>query len=255
VALGRHFEVQHVLCDSGFYRIEFIEYLENRRYCYILSVPITQPIQREIAQVSTWERIEEGLEVGEFFFEHADVKWTRPRRYVVVRQHVQTRPEAPGKHGKQMMLFEEYEELGQYRYSVLITNDHDLAAVEVWRQYRPRANDENVIKDLKEGLGLGAFNVNSFWATEAILVATSLVCYNLLHYLDTQLLNRKQGTHQAKTIRHTWFILPGQLGNSGGRYRLRIAVKPGKVRAKLVRVLNEIQRLPYQLNCNAVQPP
>jgi len=244
-----------VLCDSGFYRIEFIEYLENRHYRYILSVPITQPIQRKIAQVSTWERIEEGLEVGEFFFEHADVKWTRPRRYVVVRQHVQTRPEAPGKHGKQMMLFEEYEELGQYRYSVSITNDHDLAAVEVWRQYRPRANDENVIKDLKKGLGLDAFNVNSFWATEAILVATALVCYNLLHYLDTQLLNPKQGTHQAKTIRHTWFILPGQLGNSGGSYRLRIAVKPGKVRAKLVRVLNEIQRLPYQLNCNAVQPP
>lgn len=244
-----------VLCDSGFYLIEFIEYLENKGHSYILSVPITQPIQRQITQVSQWERIEDGLEVGAFSFEHADAKWTRPRRYVVVRQHVETRPGAPGKHGKQMMLFEEYEELGQYRYSVFITNDHALPAVEVWRQYRPRANDENVIKDLKEGLGLGAFNVNGFWATEAILVTTALVCYNLLHFLDTQLLNRNQGSHQAKTIRHTWFILPGQLGNSGGSYRLRVAVKAGKVRAKLVRVLHEIQRLPYRLNCNAVEPP
>ena len=253
--MGRQFEVLRVLCDSGFYRIEFIEYLENRGYCYILSVPITPPIQREIAQAQNWERIEEGLEVGEFFFEHADAKWTRPRRYVVVRQHVQLRPEAPGKHGQQMLLFEEYEELGQYRYSVTVTNDRDLPAVEVWRHYRPRANDENVIKDLKEGLGLGTFNVDSFWATEAIQVTTALVCYNLLHYLDTQLLNRNQGAHQAKTIRYTSFILPGQLGNSAGRYRLRIAVKPGKLRAKLMRVLNEIQRLPHRLNCNAVQPP
>ena len=154
-----------------------------------------------------------------------------------------------------MMLFEEYEELGRYRYSVMITNDHDRPAVEVWRTYRPRACDENVIKDLKEGLGLKAFNVHSFWATESILVTIALVCYNLMHYLDTQLLNRHQGAHQTKTLRSTWFILPGQLGNSGGTYRLRIAVKPGHVRAKLVRILNEIQQLPHRLYCTAVQPP
>jgi len=255
LALGRHFQVRRVLCDSGFYLVDFIEYLENKGYSYILSVPVTPPIQRQIAQVSTWKPIEEGLEVGEFFFEHADAKWTRPRRYVVVRQHVETRPDAPGKHGKQMTLFEQYEELGRYRYSVFITNEHDLPAVDVWREYRPRASDENVLKDLKEGLGLGAFNVDSFWATEAILVTTTLVCYNLLHFLDTQLLNRNQGAHQAKTIRHTWFILPGQLGNSGGSYRLRIAVKAGNVRAKLARVLSEIPRLPHRLNCIALQPP
>jgi hypothetical protein len=253
--LGRPFEVVRVLCDSGFYLIEFLEHLERRCYSYIVAAPITPPIQREIVRVQRWNVIEEGLEVGEFFFEHADAKWTHPRRYVVVRQHVQTRPDAPGKHGQQMLLFEEYEELGQYRYSVLITNDRDLPAVDIWREYRPRANDENVIKDLKEGLGLDAFNVHSFWATEAILVTTALVCYNLLHYLDTQLLHRNQGAHQAKTLRSIWFILPGQLGSGGGSYRLRIAVKPGTVRAKLLRVLNEIQRLPHRLHCNAVQPP
>jgi len=42
-----------------------------------------------------------------------------------------------------------------------------------------------------------------------------LVCYNLLHYLDTQLLHRNQGAHQAKTLRSIWFILPGQLGSGG----------------------------------------
>ena len=254
-ALGRPFEVVRVLCDSGFYLIEFLEHLERRGYSYIIAVPITPPIQRELVRVARWDSIEDGLEVGEFFFEHADAKWTRPRRYVAVRQQVELRPEAPGKHGQQMMLFEEYEDLGRYRYSVMTTNDHGLIPVNVWRAYRPRACDENVIKDLKHGLNLDAFNVNSFWATEAILVTIALVCYNLLHYLDTQLLHRNQGAHHAKTLRATWFILPGQLGNSGGRYRLRIAVKPGKTRAKLRRGLHEIQRLPYRLDCNAVQPP
>jgi len=247
--------VRRVLCDSGFYLVEFIEYLENKGFSYILSVPIIPPIQQQIVQIDDWKPIEDGLETGEFNFKHTDAKWTRPRRYVVVRQNVQTRPEAPGKHGRQMMLFEEYEELGYYRYSVLISNEKELPAVEVWREYRPRANDENVLKDLKEGLGLGVFNVNSFWATEAILVMTALVCYNLLHFLNAQLLNRNQPRQHAKTIRQHWFILPGQLGNSGGSYRLRIAVKAGRLRAKLIWVLNEIQRLPYRLNCNAVKPP
>lgn len=255
LALGEQFRVRHVLCDSGFYQIGFIEHLEKKGVSYILSVPITAPIQAQLVQVGSWRCIEEGLEAGEFYFEHADPKWRRPRRYIAIRQHVQTRPNATGKHGEQMSLFEDYEELGRYRYSVLLTNDHQLAPVDVWREYRPRANDENVLKDLKQGLGLGAFNVDSFWATEAILVTTALVCYNLLHFLDRQVLNRNRAGHQAKTIRRTWFILPGQLGNSGGSYRLRIAVKPGGIRAKLIRVLNEILRLPHRLNCIAVEPP
>lgn len=154
-----------------------------------------------------------------------------------------------------MCLFEEYEILGGYRYSVMITSDTLLAPVDVWRHYRPRANDENILKDLKEGLGFSAFNVKSFWATEAVMVTTALICYNLLRYLDSQLLNRNKTSRQSKTIRNKWFVLPGQLGNSGGTYRLRIAVKDRKIRAKIVRIINEIQRLPYRLNCNAVAPP
>jgi len=253
--LGNQFKIHFVLCDSGFYRIEFIEYLENKGYRYILSVPIQPPIQQQLVSLCSWTRIEDGLEVGEFSFEHKDEKWTHPRRYVAVRQHITTRPEATGKSGNQMVMFEEYEQLGHYRYSVFITNEKELSPANVWRQYRPRANDENIIKDLKEGLGFEMFNLNSFWATEAALVATALVCYNLLHWFDTQLLDRNAGKHQVKTIRHTWFILPGLLGNSAGIYRLRIAVKDKSIRAKIVRILNEIHLLQHQLYCNALEPP
>lgn len=220
-----------------------------------MSVPITAPIQRQIAHIRAWESIDNGLETSEFNFEHADEKWVKPRRYIVVRQHVQTRPDATGKAGEQMSLFEEYETLGGYRYSVMLTNDTVLAPVDVWRNYRPRANDENVIKDLKQGLGFGAFNLQGFWATEAVMVTTALIAYNLLRYLDSKLLSRNQRHKSSKTMRNIWFILPGQLGNSGGSYRLRIAVTNKKIRAKIVRVLNEILRLPHRLKCNAVKPP
>ena len=220
-----------------------------------MAVPITPPIQRRLAEVSRWETIEEGLEAGEFYFEHADEKWEGARRYIAIRQRTAVRPNATGRAGGQMSLFEEYEELGSFRFSVMITSDKELAPVEVWRAYRSRANDENVLKDLKEGLGFGAFNVHGFWATEAVMVTTVLACHNLLHFLDTQLLSRGARKRHTATIRSAWFILPGQLGSSAGVHRLRIAIKDQSLRAKITRVLNEILRLPFRLNGNAVEPP
>jgi len=51
---------------------------------------------------------------------------------------------------------------------------------EIWRHCRPRFNDENVIKDLKDGYGFESFNVNNFWAIEAVLTMIALVFHNLI---------------------------------------------------------------------------
>ena len=248
-ALGEKFAVLRVLCDSGFYLIGFIKHLEIKGFKYIIAVPISQTIQNAIHRVSQWKELDDGIELAEFYFEHKDPKWTHPRRYVVVRQHKDKRPKAPG---KQLSLFEEYEDWGAYRYSVFITNDDTLAADGVWREYRPRANDENVLKDLKEGMGLSAFNLDNFWATEAVMVMIALVFHNMLHYLNRNIFNRSRPKSQTKSLRAQYFILPAQLGNCGGSYRLRIAVKAGQLRARLIHFLNRIKRLPHRLNCIAV---
>ncbi len=60
---------------------------------------------------------------------------------------------APKASGKHPALFKELEELKSYRFSLYISNDEELGPEEIWRGYRPRANDENVVKDLKEGYG------------------------------------------------------------------------------------------------------
>ena len=247
--LGEKFRVLRVLCDSGFYLIEFIKHLETKGFKYIIAVPISHAIQKAIYCVTQWRQLDDGIEVAEFSFEHKDEKWTRPRRYVVVRQHKQKRPSAAG---KQLSLFEEYEDWGAFRYSVFITNDDMLTPKATWRQYRPRANDENILKDLKEGMALSAFNLDSFWATEAVMVMIALVFHNMLHYLNRNIFNRNRPKSQTKTIRARYFILPAQLGNSGGAYRLRIAVKAGQLRARIIHFLNRIKQLPHRLNCIAV---
>jgi len=248
--LGASFRVKRVLCDSGFYGVHFIKYLEGKNYSYIIAVPMMPVLQQQIYKVSQWKRIEAGIEVGEFQFTHEDGKWTLPRRYVVVRQEVRRRPKAAG---KQPSLFKGLEDWKEYRFTVMITNDVDSPPETIWREYRPRANDENVLKDLKEGYGFAAFSLNSFWATEAVMLMNALVFHNLVHYLNRNILNAGKTQNQLKTLRSKYFILPAQLGRSAGSYVLRLAVKDRALRGKILYFLEQINRLSFVLNCNAVE--
>ncbi len=251
LVLGEVFRLIRVLCDSGFYEIEFIEYLEQKGFIYIIAVPMSHTIQREILGVKHWHMISKGVEVGEFTFQHRDRKWTHPRRYVVVRQSIKKRPKASG---KQPSLFKDLIDWSQYRISVMITNDTEATAEEIWRHYRPRANDENVVKDLKEGYGFETFNVKNFWATEAVLTMIALVFHNLIVYLNRTILNPNQSQEQLKTLRHKYFTLPGQLGSGGRNHVLRLSVQEKKIRAKVIYIIRRISMLTQRLNCIAVDP-
>jgi hypothetical protein len=250
LSLGSEFRIKRALCDSGFYLIEFIEYLETEGHLYIIAVPISQAIQREILGVSNWKKISNGIEVGEFYFEHADPKWTQPRRYVVVKQSIKKRPKALG---KQPSLFHDLEDWNQYRFSVMITNELYTKPEEIWREYRPRANDENVIKDLKEGYGFESFNLKNFWATEAVLTVIGLVFYNLIVYLNSTIINPNRPREQLKTLRYKYFILPGLLGSGGRKKILRLSVQEKRMKAKLTSMIKRISLLPHRLNCIAIE--
>lgn len=250
-SLGDRFRVRYVLADTGFYQAPFIVYLESQSYRYIIAVRLHAIVQQCIQRVTQWRRIAPGIEVGQFWFEHLSEKWTQPRRYVVVRQEVARRPQAAG---KQPSLFRDLPQWREYRFSVFITNDHDAAPEAIWREYRPRACDENVIKDLKEGYGFASFNLSNFWATEAVLIMNTLVFHNLVHCLARTILTGRKGVvHQLRTLRSKYFILPAQLGSSAGRAILRLGVRDRSLRGKINYFLERIDGLPWRLNCNAVE--
>ena len=213
-------------------------------------MPISQGIQREILGVKNWKKISNGIEIGEFSFEHADPKWTKARRYVVVKQSIRKRPKALG---KQPSLFQDLEDWSQYRFSVMVTNESDTKPEEIWRAYRPRANDENIIKDLKDGYGLETFNLKNFWSTEAVLTVIGLVFHNLIVYLNSTIINPNRPREQLKTLRYKYFIIPGLLGRGGRKKKLRLSVQEKRIKAKIVSMLKRISLIPYRLNCIAVE--
>lgn len=251
VSLGKNFSVKRVLCDSGFYLVNFIQHLESNHYTYIIAVPMIPVIQDQLRQITVWTPLAEGIETGEFWFEHVDPKWTRKRRYIAVRKLVRRHPKVSG---KQMVLFDTGEAV-EYRTTVLITNDTALSPEDIWMEYRPRANDENILKELKEGFGLAAFNLQNFWATEAFLQMNAMVFFNLIHYLNRTILNKNAPQEQLQTLRIKYFILPAQLGSRGGSPVLRLGIRDKKGKAKIRYLLETISRLSTTVNCNAVHDP
>lgn len=248
LCLGPSFRVRRVLCDSGFYLVKFIEWLESKGFTYIIAAPISIVLQRRINALKEWRHVAKGIEAADFYFEHADEKWKKKRRYVVIRQLVSEREKASG---KQPSLFKECDEWKNYRISLFITNDEKLSPEDVWRKYRPRANDENSIKNLKDGFGFGGFCMKNFWATEAVMAMNALVFFNLIHYLNRNVLNLKRPLQQLKTIRGKYFIIPAQLGGGGGVKVLRLAVGGKKMRAKLRYLMERIFLIEHSLNCIA----
>lgn len=159
----------------------------------------------------------------------------------------------PQSSGKQPSLFEKLETLKNYIFRMLNTNDYQLSLEQVWREYRPRTDDENVARDLKEAYGFAAFNLPDFWATEAVIIMNALVFHNLVHYLNRYVINPHTKVEQPKTLRLKYFIVPEQLGSEPCYSVLRLGVQPGKFRDMITSLIRDIVEIPHNLgNCNAV---
>jgi hypothetical protein len=70
-------EIMGALCDTGFYQSRWVRWLEGEGQRYIIAVPLWWPIQEAVMEVSQFEEISEGIEVGEFWFEHKAEGWEK----------------------------------------------------------------------------------------------------------------------------------------------------------------------------------
>jgi hypothetical protein len=237
-----------VIADSGFYLKQFIEKLEEEKLTYIIAVRLIQPLQRKIYSLTDWKEIAQGLSVSEFSF--MPLGWAKERRYIVVRQNITRRKKAMG---KTLPLFAHEVEIKDYRYSVWITSSKD-AAYDIWTMCKPRANDENTIKELKEDYALGGFSMKKFYAVEAAMVLRVLM-YNLFLLFRHEFLGKKEKRQRLRTIRYKYLVLPAQMGSDGRDSLLRISAQSRKVRSKLSYLFTRISLYlaPPKLNCTALE--
>ncbi|MDZ4181317.1 MAG: transposase [Candidatus Cloacimonadaceae bacterium] len=241
--------IERVLADSGYYDRNFIIKLEEDNVEYVIAVPIHQFFQRIIYQLCDWTRIDQGIEVNEFKFSHQCESWGGERRYVVVRQEIRRRPKATG---KQLSLFKDEDYGKEYRHSLYITNNETASPYEIWRYYRPRANVENIIENLKDGFGLSAYNMNGFWATEAVLMTICLILHNLVTLLIKQVLHPGEKERKLRTMRMEYLVIPALLGKDGRDDVLRLGLSSPKRQTKFTEALARLSDMKLLFYCNAV---
>ena len=236
-------KIKGCIGDTGFYKLNLIEYFEESTIPYILGVPFYQIIQKEIPKIKIWEEVTSGIELSEFQFQHKDEKWDRKRRYVIVRQEIDVKKDAKG---KQLKLFEDDYEISKYRYSCYVTS-MDLSPVEIWRIYRTRAGDENIIKENTYDFGLEGFSLDNFYATEAAMLIRILF-YNIINFFRREILPAEETKSTLGTLRYKYFVIPALLGTDGHKSILRLGVKSKKMRSKIRWIINKIDQY-FKGNC------
>jgi hypothetical protein len=197
--------------DSGFYTHAMVEACRkaNARFS------ITVVLQRNVLQVietipqEAWTSIpswqEGGAEVAEIEYCAFKHKQKQSVRLIAVR----TQPPA----GSQLALIK------SYTYHAFITDrEGDILSLE--QDHRRHAEVENVIRDLKYGLGLNHFPSGRFAANAAWLVLNS-IAHNLAIWVGSIGLPG-QPRLMARTLRHRLLCLPGRLTRSARRWTLHL---------------------------------
>ena len=207
--------------DAGFYDKDIVKLLKERQVPYTISAKLTQKLQHEIVSQCRWQAVAPGIEVSELQYEPHG--WDQAQRVVVVRQHIERKQGRVS--GKNLTLFADDQDLQGWRYSAMIT-DLSLAAAEVWRLYRGRADCENRIKELKYDFGLDSFVLRQFWATEAAL-SVVMLAYNLMS-MFRQAVIRQKSHQRLPTLHHTVLAIGAYWSHDKGKTdqkpRLNLAV-------------------------------
>ena len=207
-----------VRMDSGFFAKNILDCLERKKLHYIVACRFNNRIKYSLTHERTWIEITDGLEISETTYQANG--WEKPRRIVMVRQEIEKRPNAAGKPIRQLVLSENENDFGKYRYSCFVT-DLELPAKIVYDSYRGRADSENRIKELKYDFSIDDFVTNNFWATVAC-GNFIVMAYNFMSLFRMALINsnRKQF---LKTIRYELISTPAYLGKTKDKHILYLA--------------------------------
>ncbi|MDP9464122.1 MAG: IS1380 family transposase [Actinomycetota bacterium] len=195
--------------DSGFYSHNVIDACRHANVRFSVTAKQYKPLRATIAAIDdqAWTPIpyflNDGADVAETIYRPFNNK--QPDVRLIVRR---VRPTP----GSQLALFVEYS------YHAFIT-DRPGNTIELEADHRRHAEIENVIRDLKYGVGLnhlpsGRFAANAAW------LGLNIIAHNLSRWTARIGLGEQLVTH--KTLRRRYYTLPGRLTHSARQPTLHL---------------------------------
>ncbi len=206
--------------DNGFCSQNILKYLEEKNISYVVSGKLYSNIQLVIHYQKEWTPIGVGIWIGETYFSAGG--WDKARRVIIIRQdELIQRKETTGKQLKLVFKYNEDEKAYRSRYHLMVTNQ-TLSAIEIWKQYKGRADAENRIKELKEDFGVDSFCMRNFVATE-VAMRMATIAYNLIS-LFRHLTPQTQPTPKLRTLRFNCFAVGSWIVKEGKNMILKLSV-------------------------------
>jgi hypothetical protein len=196
-----HTGVLTLRADAGFYAEKVVKACRTKNVCFSITVPLYAGLAARIAALAeaSWSPIAYPLP-GAAVAEMPYVPFGKKQSYRLIVRRV---PPSPG---SQLALF------AAYGYHAFLTDrEGDTTALEA--DHRRHAEIENVIRDLKYGVGLnhlpsGKFGANAAW------LALQVMAHNLGRWVG-QLAGTMRLT--TKTLRTRLLCLPGRITRSARR--------------------------------------
>jgi hypothetical protein len=197
--------------DSGFYNRKVTEACRQAGVNYSITVKMSKGLHKKIAAIpeADWTPIPywigDGADVAEIGY--------RPfsKRHPEVRLIVRRVKPTPG---SQLAL------LATYDYHAFIT-DRKGETLELEADHRRHAVIEDVIRDLKYGVGLNHLPSGRFGANAAWMIL-NIIAHNLGRWTSRIGLGAQGPPMTTKTLRTRLLDLPGRLTTSGGKRTLHL---------------------------------
>jgi len=203
--------IKRLRADSGFFSIEFIQWLKEKGIEFFIAVPLQPWVQKIILYQGSWEFVGRGISAKEIPFPLGKKGFCR---LVIIRKKV-GRGEKPK---KQLSLIKGDDAI--YDYQVIATNSAK-SCIEVWRFYNKRANCENFIKEGIYSFGLDNV-VSHSWAGNNCWFQLVMLGYNLMNWFREEVLLQRGKKTFGEGIRRKFFLIPGKLIYSARQYILQL---------------------------------
>lgn len=209
--------IRHASLDSEFYNADVINFLRREGTTFTIAVDKDSAVREAIKGIEGWEafRLEDGTVTNREIAEtiHTTNKTEESFRLIVQRWR-----------NEQAGLFNHDE----YNYHVIATNLESSALEVVW-EYHDRGQVENIIKELKCGIGMenlpsGDFGANSYWFSLGVLVYNTFVLQKIF------LLPKEYKTKTIQTLRWLLIETAGKVIRHGRRLLLLLATTLDKYR-------------------------
>lgn len=200
--------------DSGFYNSKVTAACRAAGVSYSITVKLWKGLHELIAAVPEKEWVPipywigEGADVAETTYRPFSAKHPEHPEVRLIVRRVKPTP------GTQLAL------LATYDYHAFIT-DRQGPMLELETDHRRHAICEDVIRDLKYGVGLNHLPSGRFGANAAWLVLNALA-HNLARWVGMLGLGVESEPMTTKTMRTRLIALPGRLTSSGRRRRLHL---------------------------------